>query len=172
MAEYVIRPMQKSDAEAYRTLRLNALETNPEAFGSSYEESREQPIEFYRGRIPEPDSDSVIFVTEKDGHFVGMMGFVRQTRLKQAHSSFIWGVYIAPEARGNGLGRKLMEHVMAHATQLKGLRQIQLSVVTSNTAALKLYQSFGFEIWGTEPEALMVGDAFYDEHYMAYRLVE
>jgi len=162
--------MLKTDAEAYRTLRLQALKTNPEAFGSSYEESVEQDLGFYRGRIPEENSDSLIFVVEKEGQFFGMMGFLRSERRKQAHSATIWGVFVASELRGKGYGYKLMDAVMTHARQLDGLRKIGLSVIADNTAALKLYQSFGFEIWGTEPEGNKVDDIFYDYHHMICRL--
>jgi ribosomal protein S18 acetylase RimI-like enzyme len=168
VAEYIIRPLQKNEAEAYRILRLSALQNNPEAFGSSYEESVVLPLEAFAERIPDKNSESVIFVAEVEGKLVGMMGFLRSDRLKQKHSSSIWGVYVAPEARGHGLGRKLMDAIMTHAKQVEGLRKVTLSVITSNTAALKLYQSFGFEIWGTELEALKVGDVFYDEYHMVY----
>lgn len=166
MSDYIIRSMQKGEAEAHRMLRLNALKNNPEAFGSSYEESIEMPLDIFEQRIPEPDSENRLIVVEKEGRLLGMMAFIRETRMKQRHIGFIHGVYVEPEARGKGLARKMMEHIMAHVRQLDGLRNVQLSVVTSNTSALQLYQSFGFEIWGTEPEALKVGDTFYDEYHM------
>jgi RimJ/RimL family protein N-acetyltransferase len=170
LTDYTIRAATKEDAESYKALRLRALKNNPEAFGSSYEERSKQDIEFFRQRIPEENSDNLLLFVEKDSNLVGMMGFLRVNRLKQNHNAFIWGVYIDPEARGNGLGRKMMAQIMNHARQIEGLRQVQLSVVTSNSAALKLYQSFGFTIWGTEPEALKVGDKFYDEYYMVCHL--
>lgn len=90
---------------------MRALKNDPEAFGSSYEESSQQDLEFYRERIPEADSDSLILVVEMDGHFVGMMGFVREKRLKSQHKAFVWGVYVDPKARGNGLARKMMGQI-------------------------------------------------------------
>lgn len=170
MAEYSIRPMQKSEAEAYRSLRLQALKTNPEAFGSSYEESIELPLEAFAQRIPEPDSEDLIMVVVAENHLLGMIGFLREKHLKQRHAGFIWGVYLAPEARGKGLGHKMMEQIMTHARKLEGLRKIELAVITTNPPALKLYQAFGFEIWGTQPEALKVDDSFYDQYHMICHL--
>src|SRR5262245_378212 len=145
--------MVKTDAEAYQELRLRALQTNPEAFGGSYEESREQGIEFFRQRIPELDSDNVIFVAEVDGQLMGMMGLVRNTPQKMKHRATIWGVFVDPALRGKGVGRQLMEAILNHARQINGLRHVTLSVVTTNTTALRLYESFGFTIWGTELES-------------------
>jgi L-amino acid N-acyltransferase YncA len=60
---------------------------------------------------------------------------------------------VSPTARGRGVGRALCEHVIAWATDA-GYRAIQFNaVVETNTAAVKLWQSLGFEIVGTVPEA-------------------
>ena len=47
-----IRPLQPSDAQAYRDLRLEALRTSPEAFGSSYEEEAPLSLGTIAARIP------------------------------------------------------------------------------------------------------------------------
>ena len=58
---------------------------------------------------------------------------------------------VAPEARGRGVGRALAEYVVRwHREQ--GYRGIQFNaVVETNTAAVRLWQSLGFEIVGTVP---------------------
>ena len=60
---------------------------------------------------------------------------------------------VAEESRGQGVGRSLAEHVVAwHREQ--GFRGIQFNaVVETNTAAVRLWQSLGFEIVGTVPGA-------------------
>lgn len=60
---------------------------------------------------------------------------------------------VAPEARGRGVGRTLAEYVVTwHREQ--GFRGIQFNaVVETNTAAVRLWQSLGFEIIGTVPGA-------------------
>jgi ribosomal protein S18 acetylase RimI-like enzyme len=168
----LIRKMVKADAAAYRDLRLRGLKMNPEAFGSSYEESSEQDIEVFRQRIPEPDSENVMFVAEEDGQFLGTVSLVRETFLKMKHKAYIYGVYVDAHARGRGIGRLLMQRTIDHARQLQGLRQLVLSVMTTNMAALNLYQSLGFTIYGTEPAALFANGIFYDEHNMILYLNE
>ena len=54
--------------------------------------------------------------------------------------------------------------MIAHAK--KRVIQLHLTVVTSNTAAVKLYEKNGFRIYGTEPRSLKISDVFYDEHMM------
>ena len=60
---------------------------------------------------------------------------------------------VAPEARGRGVGRALAEHVVQWHRD-GGYRGIQFNaVVETNTAAVRLWQSLGFEIVGTVPGA-------------------
>ena len=60
---------------------------------------------------------------------------------------------VAPQARGRGVGRRLGEYaVQWHRDQ--GYRAIQFNaVVETNTAAVALWQSLGFTVVGTVPEA-------------------
>ncbi|WP_134764846.1 GNAT family N-acetyltransferase [Nocardioides sp. 1609] len=60
---------------------------------------------------------------------------------------------VAADARGRGVGRRLGEHVVAwHREQ--GFAAIQFNaVVETNTAAVRLWESLGFRILGTVPEA-------------------
>ncbi|WGF89844.1 GNAT family N-acetyltransferase [Marinivivus vitaminiproducens] len=60
---------------------------------------------------------------------------------------------VAPEGRGRGVGRALGEHVLAWA-RAQGYAAMQFNaVVETNTAAVRLWQSLGFAIVGTVPEA-------------------
>jgi GNAT superfamily N-acetyltransferase len=60
---------------------------------------------------------------------------------------------VAPAARGRGVGRELGEYVVQWHRD-HGFHGIQFNaVVETNTAAVRLWQSLGFEIIGTVPEA-------------------
>jgi ribosomal protein S18 acetylase RimI-like enzyme len=41
-----------------------------------------------------------------------------------------------------------------------------LSVAATETAAIVLYRSLGFQLFGCKPRALRVGDRFIDEEYL------
>lgn len=61
---------------------------------------------------------------------------------------------VSPKAHGKGIGRKLGEYSIEEAKRL-GFAAMQFNfVVSSNTVAVKLWQSLGFEIIGTVPNAL------------------
>jgi GNAT superfamily N-acetyltransferase len=60
---------------------------------------------------------------------------------------------VAPEAQGRGVGRRLGEHFIEWC-RAEGFRGIQFNaVVTTNTGAVRLWESLGFEIAGTVPGA-------------------
>ncbi len=60
---------------------------------------------------------------------------------------------VAEEARGRGVGRALGEHLVTWARDA-GYRGIQFNaVVETNTAAVQLWRSLGFEVIGTVPGA-------------------
>ena len=60
---------------------------------------------------------------------------------------------VAPEGRGRGVGRALGDHVVAWHRE-RGYAAIQFNaVVETNTAAVRLWRSLGFEVVGTVPRA-------------------
>ena len=172
MSEIIIRPVTLDDAEALFALRLDALQTNPEAFGANYEDTiKNWTAESYTAsRVPPVDSDSIIFCAELEGKLVGVMGFLREKSTKTKHSGVIWGVFTKPSARGQGIGKKLLQAIIDHARNCEGLAIINLTVITENQAAIALYEKMGFIAWGTQPDALRDGEKSYDELWMSYRI--
>ena len=60
---------------------------------------------------------------------------------------------VSPDARGRGIGRALGEHVLSWAREA-AFRSMQFNaVVETNTAAVRLWTSLGFQVIGTVPEA-------------------
>jgi L-amino acid N-acyltransferase YncA len=49
-------------------------------------------------------------------------------------------------------------------------RRVNLTVMTQQAGAIRLHQSFGFRIYGTEPETFSRAGQFYDEHLMTLEL--
>jgi L-amino acid N-acyltransferase YncA len=95
---------------------------------------------------------SRVLVAERDGRIVGSAKAGPNRPGRGAHVSTA-SFMVAPAARGRGVGRALGEEVLAWAST-EGYRAMQFNaVVASNTAAVALWQSLGFEIVGTVPEA-------------------
>ncbi|CAJ0791958.1 GNAT family N-acetyltransferase [Ralstonia holmesii] len=153
-----------ADVADYRAIRLAALKDAPDAFGSTYEAEVGLSMEAFAERLA---TTIVLGAYEGDGgdaRIVGMAGFKQQTLAKLAHKGFVWGFYVAPAARGRGVGVALVERIVAAATGL--VQQLTLSVVQGNDAALALYERCGFETYGVEPRALKSTTGYADEVLM------
>jgi ribosomal protein S18 acetylase RimI-like enzyme len=78
-------------------------------------------------------------------------------------------MYVRPDARNARIGRQLIEAVIHHARHHVEL--IQLSVVSDNQAARRLYAGLGFVEYGVEKKSLKQCGHYYDEILMALDLV-
>lgn len=159
--EIQIKSLAPSDAAAYREIRLEALGLNPEAFGSTFEAESAGPLEHFAERL----TSSTVFAAYRNSEWVGMAGFMRRQGLKDEHKGFLWGMYVRADAREAGVGRRLAEAVIDFAR--KQVELIQLTVVSENEAARRLYISLGFVEYGIERKALKQNGRYYDEILMA-----
>ncbi|HVN17699.1 MAG TPA: GNAT family N-acetyltransferase [Dongiaceae bacterium] len=164
-----VRFLNADDAGEWSRVRREALERDPEAFSSSIEEHQALPIEEVKRRLT-ANRDSFVVGAFEDGRLVGMAGFHRESGPKTRHKGRVWGVYVTASERGHGVGRRVMEALLERAAEIEGVQQVLLSVTSTQQAALALYQSLGFEVFGTEPRALNVGGHLIDEHYLTLQL--
>ncbi len=109
-----------------------------------------------------------VWVAEKEGQIVGSYSLHPNQRGGGAHvanAAFI----VAKEARGEGIGRALGEHCMSEARRL-GYRAMQFNfVISTNRAAVKLWQDLGMKIVATLPGAFQHPEKGYVDVYVMYR---
>jgi ribosomal protein S18 acetylase RimI-like enzyme len=165
-----IRILTAEDANQGWRLRREALESDPEAFSASSDEHQRLSLEDVRKKLDAAGQDSFVVGALQHGRLAGMAGFYRETGIKTRHKGRIWGVYVTPEKRQGGIGRKLLQFLLERARAMAGLDQIHLSVTTPQTAAAQLYRSMGFGSFAVEPRALKIGGRYIDEQYMVLRL--
>src|SRR5436190_1552532 len=96
-----IRRLEASDAALYRDIRLEALQRNPEAFGSTFERENAQPLSWFEASL----GRAAIFGAFLDGTLAGIAGYGAQESSKQAHKALLWGMYVRATARNTGLGK-------------------------------------------------------------------
>ena len=159
-----IRLLAPADIALYKSLRLEALERHPEAFGASLEDEAAQPDSFFAERLA---GNAIFAIRDASGTPAGLMGLHIPSATKSRHKGLVWTVYIRPEARGQGLGRRLLEALLDHARSR--VEEVRLGVSTTNHPAIRLYESAGFTAFATEPRALKIGDTYYDETLMLLR---
>ena len=165
VADIHIRQLTPADAAVYRGIRLEGLNRNPEAFGSTFEAEFSKPLAWFFDRL----SSSQVFGAFRGPEILGIAGFAVRQGEKESHKGLLWGMYVRPEARGAGVARRLVDAVIEFARDRVEL--IQLSVVMGNEQARRLYARLGFVEYGIERNSLKHDGRYYDEILMALDLV-
>jgi len=160
MPNLTIRQLLPADVAVYRDCRLEALQRSPEAFGSSYEREASQELAWFADRL----DGSHVLGALVDGVLLGTAGLAVQSG-KRSHIGLLWGMFVCESARGQGIGRALVAGVLEIARE--EVEIVELTVVSENAPARRLYESFGFREYGLEMRSLRQGDRYYDEVLMA-----
>lgn len=92
-----------------------------------------------------------VFVAEDNGEVLGTYFLKANQQGGGAHVANC-GYMTAPHATGRGVARAMCAHSLERARQ-RGFRAVQFNfVVSTNERAVRLWQSFGFEIVGRLPK--------------------
>ena len=144
--DFWVRPLRASEFEAWRELRLRALNESPEAFGSSHEVEISRPLSMWRAWTAElaAGGDQVMFVVEDAA---GRLGGCAGAYVRPDGTPVVISMWVAPESRGQGAGRGLLAAVAGWARR-RGTRWLKLMVVQGNRPAAALYLDFGFRPTG------------------------
>lgn len=145
-----VRLLTAADRVAFRGLRARALSEDPESFGRTAEEEagvERLPME---ASLEAPLPTTFLLGAERGGMLVGICGTYQGQTAKTCHTAEIVSVYVAPEARGAGVGAALVTEALARLARV-GIAIAKLSVAEESGAARRLYERFGFEVYGREP---------------------
>jgi ribosomal protein S18 acetylase RimI-like enzyme len=163
-----VRVLAEADTAEFQALRLRALKEHPEAFGSSFEAEANIPLEEFAKILSSPDRPW--FGAFHNGRMMGITGLMRSQGAKTRHRAMVSGMYVAPEARGLGLGQMLVDALMAQAHSMDGLEDVSLAVTVGNDAARHIYIKSGFKPYCIDPRYLKVGSQYFDIEWMILRI--
>jgi ribosomal protein S18 acetylase RimI-like enzyme len=163
-----IRSLGPGDAPAFQALRLRGLRECPTAFASSHEEESGAEIGDIAERLG-ADPNREILGAFEGSQLVGIVGVQRERPAKLAHKAVIWGMYVSPESRRRGIGRRLVRAALQRAFAMDGVLQVNLSVNAANAPAIALYRQAGFESFGVERGYMRVDGVLHDEMHMVCR---
>lgn len=141
-----IRRFEAHEWRTYRAVRLRALDESPDAFGSTLELEEGRSDEVWSDRLASGVSSGtdLPLVAEEgaSGEPVGLAwGRIEPSEPQTARLYQMW---VAPEARGLGAGRMLLDAVIAWARSMN-VQRIDLGVTCGDTPATRLYTRAGFE---------------------------
>ena len=113
MTDASVRPLGEDDWQELRAIRLRSLTESPEAFAAKLSDEQAFDEDFWRLRLRR----STRLIAELEGEQLGVVC------LGQAHNDEgeipevgeIFGLWVAPEARGSGVATQLMKAAAAQA---------------------------------------------------------
>ena len=137
MTDISARVLGEEDWQVYRELRLTALRESAGAFVSSYDEESQYDEEFWRERMRRAHR----LVAERNGEAVGVVGLGLHD--KNPEVGEIFGLWVAPEARGTRVAWRLVGAVAEQAFR-DGRRRLYFWVGSDNGPAVAFASTFGF----------------------------
>jgi ribosomal protein S18 acetylase RimI-like enzyme len=152
-ADLKVRRLAPNEFAMFRSIRLESLALEPNAFASSHAQWTDLSDSQWRRQLTGP-----VFVACANGVAIGMMALRLNRPVKMTHRAVLTGVYVRAAFRGAGIADALLSEVISYACE-GGIRQIELGVRADNVAAIRFYANHGFEQFGRIP------DGFQDESH-------
>jgi RimJ/RimL family protein N-acetyltransferase len=165
-----IRALVEADLVAYKALRDHALAHHEEAFTSDALTEAARTVQSYRSRLGDLIDGGFTLGAWRGDRLVGAITCERDPRSKVRHIGHIVGTMVASDQQTQGVGRALLNALVARASADDDLHQLTLSVTASNSTAVRLYESAGFVRYGSLARAIRVGGRFLDKHLMQLNL--
>ncbi|MEO3925294.1 GNAT family N-acetyltransferase [Micromonosporaceae bacterium B7E4] len=124
------------DWESWREIRLRSLRQDPDAFGSTYEREAAFTEQTWRSRLDGTGGPSVLAYAGDEVVGIGAGWLHEPGRL------MVVAMWTAPDRRGEGIGRQVLDQVIGWADE-RGLL-VDLWVADGNPGARRLYERHGF----------------------------
>ena len=152
-----VRRFNPAEWPIYKALRLQSLEESPSAFGSTLELELERTDAAWTERLQNAASSGqdCALIAEIEGTPSGLVW--AKADANDPGTVNIFQMWVAPEARGRGVGDALLQAAIHWARQY-GARFAKLGATCGDTPAVRLYQRAGFVEFGAR-EPIRAGSA-------------
>jgi GNAT superfamily N-acetyltransferase len=141
-----VRELSPDDWQLWRSLRLAALTEAPSAFGSrlaDWQGEGDREVR-WRERLSIANSYNVVAMLDDDP--VGMASGVPGETAATVELISMW---VAPSARGHGVGDVLMQRIEQWASR-NAAQVLRLNIAADNAGADRLYRRNGFAYTGED----------------------
>lgn len=151
--------------EDYKSLRLEALYEEPQAFGSSYKDQVDKPLSEWQNWLDNyiKGNGSWMVFAANDEKLLGMVGAFQENKDVAKQNAQIIAMYLRKEARGKGISKLLMQKLLDKLKSETQIKEVWLDVNVQQVAAVNLYKNFGFTV--EKEENLVLGDG---KEYLVY----
>lgn len=113
--------------------------------------------------------ESVILVVLNDTKLVGTTHLILGEKTDRHVAQF--GITIAKEFRGKGIGKLLMKLTVDEGIKnMPDLEIVTLGVFSNNKLAYEMYKAFGFKEYGLLPNGVKLTDGYVDHAYMCKKV--
>jgi len=148
---YAIRPVTRADYEAIRALVMGTLrDLGLQADPAGTDRDLEDPIAHYVER-----GGTFDVAVDAHGRFAGCCGLFPQGE----GTCELRKMYLEKEARGHGVGKRLLERALAFARGL-GFRRVELETASILERAIAMYTAAGFRPLERRTEAARCDQAY------------
>ena len=139
-----IKQIGKNDWKDFRNIRLKALKSDPEVFGSHYEKEKNYTKQDWQEWVGA--KDQAVFFIYDDEKPIGMTGiFVPQDTVEKS-KAVLWGSWLEPEYRRKGMSEMMYKSRIEWAKQQPEIRRIEVTHRKSNVASKYAIQKHGFKL--------------------------
>jgi GNAT superfamily N-acetyltransferase len=142
-----IRTLEPHGVNLHRDIRLQALRDAPDAFGTIASEAEAQPLSHWEDltrAVTVPGQQAMFLACEGDTVLGCTYGLLDRDRREVGR---VGGMWVTSAARRQGVGRALLQAVMAWARG-RHLQRLELWAPAHSPAAVALYQQAGFRETG------------------------
>ena len=166
MMSPIIRLLTAEDSKEFYKIRLEGLETHPEAFGTGADDFRKATDEQVKDQLSKSAQNDFTVGAFDHGQLVGVVSFKREPKHSVRHKATVWGFFVIPSYRKQGLGKALLTKLIELANEIQGVDYLRAIVTVSNLNAGNTFKVLGFLEYGLEKNGIKEGSHYFDQSFV------